>query len=55
MYSSELEELLNELINNLETNTDPIINNIPDHDWNEERMDICGQNGNDGLHYPETQ
>ena len=24
-------------------------------DWNEERMDIIGQNGNDGLHYNEDK
>lgn len=22
-------------------------------DWNEERMDVIGQNGNDGIHYNE--
>lgn len=26
-----------------------------DWDWNEDRVDICGQNGNDGLHYPENK
>jgi len=23
-----------------------------DDEWDEERMDVVGQNGNDGLHYP---
>lgn len=24
-------------------------------EWNEERMDQIGQNGNDGLHYPDLK
>lgn len=27
------------------------LNEYPDQDWPEERVDVIGKNGNDGLHY----
>jgi len=27
------------------------LNEYPSHDWPEERVDVIGTNGNDGLHY----
>jgi hypothetical protein len=27
------------------------LNEYPSHDWPEERVDVIGANGNDGLHY----
>ena len=27
--------------------------NFEEEEWNEERIDVIGQNGNDGLHYNE--
>ena len=35
----------------VEAKEDTVLGNNSDLDWNETRMDIIGQNGNDGDHY----
>ena len=34
---------------------DSVTNWSTSRDWNEDRMDVVGQNGNDGLHYPQAK
>ena len=36
-------------------NFDKIFRNKPSLEWDEQRIDIIGQNGNDGLHYKQTK
>ena len=55
-YINEKEEdtVLNKIKKMLmKKNTDPVTDNNPESDA-EQRMNVIGQNGNDGLHYEEV-
>lgn len=49
LISVGFEFLLRQMIKDAERTK--MIQDAFDEDWDEERMDIIGQNGNEGLHY----
>ena len=49
-------EILNTRINSIQEVVKPDVNDLPDiEEENNKRMDVIGQNGNDGLHYNEKK
>ena len=53
-YLDMCNECYNEIANDLLVIERPDLANVDMEEWDEERIDIIGPNGNDGLHYGEV-